>query len=112
MSRLFHGVFDTGEVLIPELGISSLFVGGEVEQPLIGDTWSRGVGTDEGIVAEQHRYRQGQVAAVIETLESKCQSVAVADMPALATEFDDVADMQFDHEVITVVQVSGRARST
>ena len=112
MSRMFHGVFDAGEVLVPELGISSLFVGSEVEQSLIGDTWSGGVGTDEGVVAEQHRYRQGQVAAVIETFESKGQSVAVADMPALATEFDDVADMQFDHEVITVVQVSGRARST
>ncbi|MGQ9349445.1 hypothetical protein [Mycolicibacterium gilvum] len=74
MSRLFHGVFDTGEVLKPELGISSLFVGGEVEQPLIGDTWSRCVGADEGIVAEQHRYRQGQVAAVIETFESKPRS--------------------------------------
>jgi len=63
----------------PKLSISSLFVGGEVEQPLIGDAWSSGVRTDEGIVAERHRYRQGQVAAVIETFESQGDSVAVAD---------------------------------
>ncbi|ORV08567.1 hypothetical protein AWC04_01925 [Mycolicibacterium fallax] len=99
-------------MLTPELSISSLLIGDEVQQSLIGNARSRGVGTDEGIIAEQHRYQQGQVTAVIQTLESKGNSVAVANMPTLVAKFDDVADMQFDHDVITVVQVSGRARST
>ena len=49
------------------------------------------------VVAEQHRYRQGQVAAVIETFESKASPSLSRICQLWATEFDDVADMQFDH---------------
>lgn len=35
-------------------------------------------------------------------MESQGKSVAVADIPDLAPEFDDIADMQFDHKVVSL----------
>ncbi|BBY60963.1 hypothetical protein MSAR_40990 [Mycolicibacterium sarraceniae] len=104
-------MFELAHVVVPKLSFAPTFDGGQVKQPLICDAWTASIGGDERRVGEQYAYGQGEVASVIETLETQRQSVAFPDMPTLVAEADDVADLKIDHAAITVFQDSGRVRS-